>query len=763
MSTRPRLLYVALALLGLATTTQAEERFFRYRVVVPAADTAASLAIVAHALDATQNISQWWGQSLPGIVSKGGLYVPAGEWSDWRRLPAPPVWGTITLHLQSANPLPRTVVEVDVATAPSEAARLRHLSITNQSADASVGFVLPADSLTHPEWIESLPETFARRRHVAQSCAVPEARRPQRLTFAPSTVTGHATVAGSREYEAETLRLLGFNTLDAVAWPEARPGFPFRNTHGNGASGKPAAGITPVYSIVVDEPGWETGFAPVWTQNGPAGFHRYLAHHGVAPADLGVTAIESATHLSRREPPVAADAAIERRRLWYWSCRYTYDACAQSFKTWAAELHQNLPDTLATVNYPTHSVTLNRGMIAGYGADYLAVGRAQAFSMYWAEDWLFSRLTSWGNGLYSKVAYLAELMQSSARYHPEPRPPLGFHVVSVGYDPFGAGSDPTVSLRVNLLLGRGVKHFSFFNYGPTHGATIDFWADAAPVMRGTAEAIGLTGGERVEPLLAAGVPVPAETCLLFGTTAEYWQTQNGADANNLEKMYTYAALTQGQIPVEIIDAFDLERFIANYKAAYLVDWNIERASAVALRRWVEAGGVLCLWPSAASRDEFNTPLEIFPESAGTHTVGRGRIVRWPDAPGIAWWTSSTELSRAAGSDWPSCFDATHRERLAAPALDLARIKRPVAATFPDIIANALVSTGGVAVPLVNLRGTYETGGTRYLNVTIRVADGAGLTTAWSARHGALPLSHEADGSVAVVMPLDSTDILVLAK
>jgi hypothetical protein len=761
MTRRPFLLSAALALLGLTAAARAEARHFRYRLIAPAADTAASLAIVAHALDDAQGVSQWWGQPLPGLVSKSGLYVPAGEWSDWRRLPNPPVWGTITLHLQSADPLPRAVVEVDVATAPDESARVRRLSITN-TAGPTVGFVLPGDILTHPEWIESLPETFARRRRVAESCAIPEARRPKRLTFAPSTVTGHATVAGSQDYEADTLRLLGFNTLDTGAWPEARPGFPFRNTHGSGAKGRLAGQPPPVYSIVVDEPGWESGFAPVWAQSGQDGFRQYLEAHGVAPAELGAASLDGVMHLPRREV-VPADAPLERRRLWYWSCRYTYDACALHFKSWADELHQNLTGTLATVNYPTHSVTLNRGMIAGYGADYLAVGRAQALSLYWAEDWLFSRLTSWGNGLYAKVAYLAELMRSAARYHPEPRPPLGFHVVSVGYDPFGEGSDPTVPLRVNLLLGRGVKHLSFFNYGPTHGATIDFWADAAPVMRGTAEAISLTGGERVEPLLAAGEPVPAETCLIFGTTAEYWQTQNGADANNLEKIHTYAALTQGQIPVEIIDAFDLERFIANYKAAYLVDWNIERASAVALRRWVENGGVLCLWPAAAARDEYNAPLEIFPEAAGTHTVGRGRIVRWPDAPGAAWWGRSVELSRAAGSDWPSHFDAAHRERLAAPALALAQVKRPVVADFPDIIANALVSPGGVAVPLVNLRGTYDTGGTRYLNVTIRVADGAGLNAAWSARHGALPLRHEADGSAAVVMPLDSTDILVFTK
>ena len=43
----------------------------------------------------------------------------------------------------------------------------------------------------------------------------------------------------------------------------------------------------------------------------------------------------------------------------------------------------------------------------------------------------------------------------------------------------------------------------------------------------------------------------------------------------------------------------------------LIDWNIERGSARTLRQWVEQGGVLCLWPKAASLDEFNAPLDLF--------------------------------------------------------------------------------------------------------------------------------------------------------
>jgi hypothetical protein len=56
----------------MATSVGAETRYVRYRLDAPAADTIASLHVVPHTLDEGQGIKQWWGQPLPGFISKKG-------------------------------------------------------------------------------------------------------------------------------------------------------------------------------------------------------------------------------------------------------------------------------------------------------------------------------------------------------------------------------------------------------------------------------------------------------------------------------------------------------------------------------------------------------------------------------------------------------------------------------------------------------------------------------------------------------------------
>ena len=82
--------------------------------------------------------------------------------------------------------------------------------------------------------------------------------------------------------------------------------------------------------------------------------------------------------------------------------------------------------------------------------------------------------------------------------------------------------------------------------------------------------------------------------------------------------------------------------------------------------------------------------------------------------------------------------------------------------MPGIVADALVSDDALAVPLVNLMGLQEHGGTRYLNIKVTLTEGTGVTRAWSSRGGDLKLRHEG-GSVAVVMPLEYADVLIFKR
>ena len=174
--------------------------------------------------------------------------------------------------------------------------------------------------------------------------------------------------------------------------------------------------------------------------------------------------------------------------------------------------------------------------------------------------------------------------------------------------------------------------------------------------------------------------------------------------------------------------------------------------------------MLLLWPDAASRDEYNEPLEAFSDAteAKGRRVGRGWIVRFGERHGTLWWDHTRQACEAAGSWWANDFDVEHRKAVTDPLLKLARIERPVTATFPAVIADALVSDRGVAVPLVNLRGVQDEHGARYLNLEVTLTRGKDVTRAYSSRHGALPLRRDGD-AVGVVMPLDVTDVLIFAK
>ncbi|MAE76452.1 MAG: hypothetical protein CMJ85_06265 [Planctomycetes bacterium] len=769
-----RLLPVVIAVLVAASIAAGQESYVRYRIEAPETSTIATVLMQPHRSGGPVPLN-WTGLPLPGLIAKSGLYVPPGVWSDWYALPAAPMWGTIDLAFRGAEPIETVRARLQVAAPlPEERFVLAELEASSETG-SKVGFMLPPSPLSSPAQIESVQAGLARRRRVAESVAVPERDRPKKLAFSPSGILADPTIKDSQRKELDTCRLLGFNTI-ATEIPLPAEDFSYREVSLPGrdveadrralaAYRERFAGEPPpiVKAMLFDEPGYYSGFGPIWQETGVRGFRDFLAERGVDPKLFDAGSFEEVDYIASGQA-VAADAPVARRRLWYWSSRYRHYACALYFKRLSETSHETFPDAKTTVNFSDHTIIIgDGGMVAGRGPDFFMFGRIGALDMYFSEDWIFSELSSWGNGLWQRVSYIAELLRAAGRYHHRPHPVLGMHVIPNGYDPLGSGTDRTVGARVNLLLGRGVKHFSFFTYGPTARGTHDFWGDNAPGMRGTADAIGLVGKPEIEPFVYEGQPAPPQACLLFGTTAEYWQAANGTEASNQEKQYTYLMVQQEQIPLDIIDTFDLDRFIKDYRAALFVDWNIRRASAGALRKWVEAGGVLLLWPNAASRDEYNDPLEIFAGTtdAGTHAVGQGRVVRLAEPHGLRWWERTRKASVDAGSPWPIAFDAEHRSAVIG-VLKRAGVTPPVTVSADAVVANALVSERGVAVPLVNLRGLHARNAITYDDVRVTLTNGTGIRRAYTSRHGTLRIQRDGQ-KVTVVMPLEATDIVVFAR
>jgi hypothetical protein len=763
LATFPRRV-VATALLLTVFSATAEERFMRYRLLAPQTPSIATLLSHSHVYAECS----WNGLPLPGVISDHGLYIAPGAWSPWRELPAPPMWGDIRMDLRGAAPITACQVEIQVASWPEDKFIARTLTIEN-GAGNRVGFNLPPNILKDPDLIESFPEDFQRRRKVADAVAVPENRRPKLLSFSGHNVTGEPSVTNSEAFELETSRRLGFNTYGGK-WPGAQ--YLFQSIYRLGPEEAAAFTIPPedaartAFISIADEPGYNDGFSYFWAKTGEQGFCDYLKTNNVSPAFFGKKDWAEVHHILRGQP-VAVDASLEQRRLWFWSCRYTYAMSSEYWATTTRILRKKYPDVPVTLNISDHSTGLLGGAM-GAAMDIFEDGRRQAVTMFWSEDWFAPGIDCWSDGMYQKIAYYGDLLRGAARYQGFNAKSLGFHVVGNGWAPKATDTDVTVAMRVGLLLQQGCKTFSYFNYGPTLNCTVDFWADHAGIARGVADTSKLVGGEKIEPYLYEGMPVPPQTCLIYSTENFYWLETKKTQDDEFERQHIYCMLQQGHIPVDIIAGADLQRFIKDYKAAYVVDHILVEASAQALKTWVEAGGVLVLGPESATYNEFNEPMSVFPAAPGQHRVGKGWMIRFKENEGKLWRETSVALNRANPKAavghlyWYADFDAAHRDVVCQPALALAKIVQPVLVGAPAVIAEPLVSVRGVAVPLVNMRAMYKKGGTNYEKLEVTLADGRGVTRAWSSRQGALVLTRVGE-AVSVTLPLDCTDIVVFGR
>ncbi len=95
-------------------------------------------------------------------------------------------------------------------------------------------------------------------------------------------------------------------------------------------------------------------------------------------------------------------------------------------------------------------------------------------------------------------------------------------------------------------------------------------------------------------------------------------------AFGFDRMHTWLALAHSQTPVDIVPEHEVaEGELDKYRVCYLSGPNLSRVAADKLKTWVEAGGSLWLTAGAASRDEFNRPLDTL---SAILPVERGELV-----------------------------------------------------------------------------------------------------------------------------------------
>ncbi len=234
----------------------------------------------------------------------------------------------------------------------------------------------------------------------------------------------------------------------------------------------------------------------------------------------------------------------------------------------------------------------------GQGIDYFELLDADDQNAIWGEDWANNSST------FQCAAFNVALMQAAARKRGQT---IGHYLIA------HAGRTPwDIKTKAVSETARGVRLWMNFSYGPNWSSheggpawRSHLWHHRPELWTANAEITREIGA--VEDWLVTARTAPAEVAILYSSSSDIWTMQSNV-AFGHDRMHTWLALTHAQTPVDIVSEREIER-LDQYKVCYLSGPNLTRAAARKLRSWVESGGSLFLTAGAASRDEFNRPLD----------------------------------------------------------------------------------------------------------------------------------------------------------
>lgn len=499
--------------------------------------------------------------------------------------------------------------------------------------------------------IQTSAEEFKRYLDIAKKYGLKPEERPQKFIVANGLI-GLDSSPEALEYGAETLALLGHNTVQAWSWgglnPEnlrstlARHGFHnFRDAvynppsyfHYNEDLVKPAflekwaagfrdsavqLGARPEELKLLhmgDEPGWYYPASMNDVQNHPGRlevFRQYLRSKNLRPEELGAKSWEQ---IVPGRPSLTRTLA-DRKRL-YWTARFFTESLSLSFAAATRALQKEVnPQILTTANLnnwpgryfiasPGEKIANNSdvGPDAAMGMpDWFDLGRKKAITCIWTEDW-FGDADSQNWSLYG------DLLRCAAR---EGQIEYGGYPVGQSTGAFPGGS----TYKILSLVGHGAKVIDPYIFGPNL-AFADGWSDKEVSYRNLAAAMKLLAkGER---LLAPGRPRNGTAAILFPQASQVWDPAPRVNCYLQEIYGLHSALTHLNYPVDFIDDFGVENRDFDqrqYAVIYVTAPNLSRKAQQALLTWAKAGGTLVLTPGACAADEYNDPTDILVSHSG---------------------------------------------------------------------------------------------------------------------------------------------------
>lgn len=553
--------------------------------------------------------------AVEAIQVKKTDMLAAGESTPWCNL-TPTIYQdsgamlNITARHGYTDYAERLRATIEFATAPEDQAVVRRLEIDNKPG--SIAIYTPPNLLT-PENVTLLKtdrEIAEATGRLADAHPWPtHGKKPAKFPFFVSAMVDNDFTPRDervRAREQKTLDYFGFTSSHlrhiGGAWLMKNQSYCSPDLEKMRANLQRDAGLFRqkggnvrdiVFCELTDEPtGQPLDFAAKEPSYAEA-FRAWLRKLGKTPADLLVKdwdEVRIVTSGQRKERPAL----------------YLY---SQRFRTRALGDFMAAQRKLAEEAYgSTFPVLANFSDGAVYGAnfciqgvDYFELLDSPDQNAIWGEDW------SNGASSYQCASFNVDLMRGATR---ERGQVIAHHLVA-----HAGRKSWDIKLKATSEAARGVKIFNNFSYGPT-------WAthEGGPYWRShvwqgkpdtwTANASITREIGAVEDFLVQAMPSAAKVALLYSSSSDAW-TVDETFAHGFDRMHTWMALTHAQMPVDVVAERQVERgLLDGYQVCYLSGPNLTRAAAEKLRDWVKAGGTLWLAANAASRDEFNRPMDM---------------------------------------------------------------------------------------------------------------------------------------------------------
>lgn len=326
-------------------------------------------------------------------------------------------------------------------------------------------------------------------------------------------------------------------------------------------------------------------------------FRAWMKELGKIPAELGAATWDDVK-------PVEEAQSAERPALYYYSQRFRTHALSKFFRVQREQLQQAYGSTAFPVNANFSDGAVYCANFYSQGVDYFELLESDDQNSIWGENW--------SNGAASPQCstYNVELMRSAAMKRGQS---VGHYLIAY------AGRLPW-DIQVNAVsqTARDVKIWENFWYGPSWAGheggppwNCSGWYAKPETWFANAAVTKVIGG--AEDLLYPAKKKKAQVAILYNSSTDIW-TIGRTFAYGYDRMFTWLALTHGQIPSDFISEQTVaDGGLAGYTVCYLSGPNLTKAAAAALAAWVKNGGTLVATAGAGTRDEYNAPLATLDE------------------------------------------------------------------------------------------------------------------------------------------------------